>query len=159
MTDLPPLKLQTVPGAGDVRIEPTGVRGVDLYHFPWIQDPRGDLTVGEFGRGFPFQPKRYFIVFGVSAGSQRGEHAHKACHQFLICAQGSCTAVVDDGANRREVILDSPSVGLYMPPMIWGTQHSYGSDAALLVFASDYYDPNDYIRDYGAFQRAVTGSR
>jgi UDP-2-acetamido-3-amino-2,3-dideoxy-glucuronate N-acetyltransferase len=159
MTNLPPIKLQTTPGAKDIRVEPTGVHGVDLYHFPWVQDPRGDLTVGEFGRGFPFQPKRYFIVFGVSAGTLRGEHAHRACHQFLICAQGSCTALVDDGVIRREVILDNPSVGLYMPPMIWGTQHSYSTDGALLVFASHYYDPNDYIRDYGAFQSALSGPR
>src|SRR5438552_438666 len=83
----------------------------------------------------------------VSAGTLRGEHAHLACHQFLICAQGSCTALVDDGVNRREVTLNNPSVGLYMPPMIWGTQHSYSTDGALLVFASDYYDPGDYVRD------------
>ena len=76
-----------------------------------------------------------------------------------LCYALANSATSIAGANRREVILDSPSVGLYMPPMIWGTQHSYGSDAALLVFASDYYDPDDYIRDYGAFQRAVTGSR
>jgi UDP-2-acetamido-3-amino-2,3-dideoxy-glucuronate N-acetyltransferase len=157
MTELPQIKLQTSPGESDVRVEPTGVRGVDLYHFPWIKDPRGDLTVGEFGRGFPFQPKRYFIVFGVSAGTLRGEHAHKACHQFLICAQGRCTALVDDGANSCEVILDNPSVGLYVPPLIWGTQHDYSYDGALLVFASDYYDPDDYIRDYGAFQSALGG--
>jgi len=159
MTNLPPIKLQTTPGAKDIRVEPTGVRGVDLYHFPWVQDPRGDLTVGEFGRGFPFQPKRYFIVFGVSAGTLRGEHAHRACHQFLICAQGSCTALADDGIHRREVLLDNPSVGLYVPPMIWGDQYNYSSDGALLVFASEYYDAEDYIRDHGAFLDAVRGTR
>ena len=158
MTNLPPMKIPSTPGEGDVRIEPTGVRGVDLYRFPWIRDSRGDLTVGEFGNGFPFQPKRYFIVFGVSAGAHRGEHAHKACHQLLICTQGSCTARVDDGINCRDVILDHPSMGLYMPPMIWGLQHSYSSDGRLLVFASDHYDPADYIHDYGAFQSAIAGS-
>jgi dTDP-4-dehydrorhamnose 3,5-epimerase-like enzyme len=159
MTDLPLLKFEAVPGAREVHVESTGVRGVDLYHFPWIQDPRGDLTVGEFGRAFPFQPRRYFIVFGVSAGTLRGEHAHRSCHQFLICAQGSCIALADDGVNRREVILNNPSVGLYMPPLIWGTQHSYSTDGALLVFASDYYDPGDYIRDYSAFQHALAEMR
>src|SRR5262245_36861524 len=153
MSNLPPMKIETQPGVTEIHGEPIGVRGVDLYHFPWIQDPRGDLTVGEFGRRFPFQPKRYLIVF--SANTLRGEHAHKGWHQFLICAQGSCVAFVDDGVNRREVILDNPSIGLYVPPMIWGTQHSYSADGALLVFASDYYDPSDYIRDYGTFQNAL----
>ena len=157
MSNLPPLKPETKPGARDIRVEPTGIRGVDLYYFPWIQDPRGDLTVGEFGRGFPFHPKRYFIVFGVSAGTLRGEHAHRACHQFLICAQGSCTALVDDGVNRREVILDNPSVGLHVPPMTWCAQYAYSADGALLVFASDHYDPANYIRGYDAFLSALRG--
>lgn len=143
----------------EVRTEPTGVRGVDLYYFPWICDSRGGLAVGEFGRGFPFQPKRYFIVSGVPAGERRGVHAHKRCHQLLICAQGSCTALVDDGTERREFVLDNPSIGLYVRPMIWGTQHVYSSDGALLVFASDYYDEDDYIRDYGAFCDALRGPR
>ena len=159
MSKQAPIKINAKPGGKNVWSEPTGVRGVDLYHFPWVQDPRGDLTVGEFGRGFPFQPKRYFIVFGVSPGTLRGEHAHKHCHQFLVCAQGSCNALVDDGTTRREIILDSPSFGIHVPPMIWGTQHSYSTDGALLVFASEYYDPNDYIREYGAFQNALRDVR
>lgn len=158
MTNLPPINPQVTPGVRDIRVEATGVRGVDLYRFPWVQDPRGDLTVGEFGRGFPFQPKRYFIVFGVSAGTQRGEHAHRACHQFLICAQGSCSAMVDDGTSRREVILDNPSVGLHVPPMTWCAQYDYSADGALLVFASDHYDGEDYIRDYDAFLAALRGT-
>jgi UDP-2-acetamido-3-amino-2,3-dideoxy-glucuronate N-acetyltransferase len=149
------IRVKSAPGETKVQTIPTGVRGVAIYRFPWVKDPRGDLTVGEFGRGFPFVPKRYFIVFGVSPGTLRGEHAHRKCHQFLICAQGRCNALVDDGVTRREVILDNASVGIYVPPMIWGTQYDYSADGALLVFASDYYDPGDYIRDYGEFQDAV----
>jgi UDP-2-acetamido-3-amino-2,3-dideoxy-glucuronate N-acetyltransferase len=154
-----PMKIEVRPGGRDVRREPLDVRGVELYRFPWVRDPRGDLTVGEFGKGFPFPPKRYFIVFGVSPGTLRGDHAHKRCHQFLICAQGHCVALVDDGVTRREVLLDNPSIGLYVPPMIWGTQYDYSVDGALLVFASDHYDPEDYIRDYGEFQEVLRGNR
>jgi dTDP-4-dehydrorhamnose 3,5-epimerase-like enzyme len=143
------------PGSKTVEREPTGVRDVDLYRFPWVRDPRGDLTVGEFGNGFPFFPKRYFIVFGVSPGTLRGDHAHKKCHQFLICAQGQCTALIDDGVNRREVVLDNPSIGIHMPPMTWGSQYDYSQDGALLVFASEYYDAEDYIRDYDTFQKVL----
>lgn len=155
MADVTPIKVEAKPGDTQVRREPIGDRGIALYRFPWIQDPRGDLTVGEFDERFPFQPKRYFIVFGVSAGTLRGEHAHRRCHQLLICAQGSCKALVDDGITRREVFLDNPSVGIYMPPMIWGTQFDYSADAALMVLASHHYDPNDYIRDYDGFRQAL----
>jgi len=56
----------------------------------------------------------------------------------------------------EEVLLDAPDVGLYLPPMVWAIQYKYSSDALLLVFASDPYDPADYIRDYEEF-RALVG--
>jgi UDP-2-acetamido-3-amino-2,3-dideoxy-glucuronate N-acetyltransferase len=63
--------------------------------------------------------------------------------------------LVDDGENLQEVVLDNPSVGLYMPPMIWGTQYDYSMDGALLVFASEHYDPADYIRSYDDFKKRL----
>jgi UDP-2-acetamido-3-amino-2,3-dideoxy-glucuronate N-acetyltransferase len=151
-------KMESRSGETKVLTIPTAVRGVDIYQFPWVQDPRGDLTVGEFETEFPFRPKRYFIISGVPSGEIRGEHAHKQCHQFLICAYGQCSVTVDDGASRLEVQLNKPNIGIYVPPMIWGRQWQYSHDAALLVFASELYDPNDYIREYSAFQRAARGA-
>lgn len=132
-------------------IEELPVNGVKLYRFPIIQDLRGNLTVGEFKKQIPFTPQRYFMVFGVPSREVRGEHAHFECHQFLICVRGSCSVVVDDGYKRMEVTLNSLSVGLYLPPMTWGVQYKYSSDALLLVFASHHYDAADYIREYGVF--------
>jgi UDP-2-acetamido-3-amino-2,3-dideoxy-glucuronate N-acetyltransferase len=159
MSKQDPIKVESRPGETKVHTTSTGVRGVDIYRFPWVKDPRGDLTVGEFENGFPFRPKRYFIVSGVPTGEIRGEHAHKQCHQFLICAYGQCSVTVDDGTARREIVLDNPSTGIYVPPMIWGRQWQYSADAALLVFASELYDPNDYIREYSAFLNAVRAAK
>lgn len=136
-------------------IEQTGVKGVTVHHFPVIPDLRGNLTVGEFERQIPFRPLRYFMVFGVPRQEIRGEHAHLACHQFLICVRGSCAVVADDGHQRVEVRLDAPHRGLYLPPMTWGVQYKYTDDAMLLVFASHHYDPADYIRDYAEFIEQV----
>lgn len=133
----------------------TPVAGVKIHLFPVIPDLRGNLTVGEFDRQIPFKPLRYFMVFGVPSREIRGEHAHRACHQFLICVRGSCALVADDGQRRMEVVLDSPNKGLHLPPMTWGIQYKYSADALLLVFASHYYDPADYIRDYAEFLRMV----
>jgi acetyltransferase-like isoleucine patch superfamily enzyme/dTDP-4-dehydrorhamnose 3,5-epimerase-like enzyme len=130
-----------------------------LYEMPMFSDIRGSLTAGEFGRGIPFEPKRYFIVHDVPSVETRGEHAHRRCHQFLVCANGSVNVVADDGRQRREYVLDRPDRGLHLPPMVWGIQYKYSADAVLLVFASDYYDPDDYIRDYAEFRDAVEGSR
>jgi UDP-2-acetamido-3-amino-2,3-dideoxy-glucuronate N-acetyltransferase len=129
----------------------TSVHGVTLHYFPVISDIRGSITVGEFERNIPFKPKRHFLVFNVPSQETRGEHAHRQCHQFLICVHGSCSVVADDGKNRIQVILNSPNKAIYLPPMTWGIQYKYSSDAVLLVFASDYYDSSDYIRDYTKF--------
>jgi dTDP-4-dehydrorhamnose 3,5-epimerase-like enzyme len=132
-------------------VVPLGVGGVTLHRFKFLQDPRGDLSVGEFDKEIPFLPKRYFLVMNVPSDKTRGEHAHRQCHQFLVCVKGSCAVVVDDLDQRCEVQLDSPDLGVYLPPMTWGIQYKYSSDAVLLVFASDYYAADDYIRDYDEF--------
>lgn len=141
------------------KVEQLPVRGVTVHQFPLIPDLRGNLTVGEFERQIPFTPQRYFMVFGVPNREVRGEHAHKVCHQFLICTSGACSVVVDDGESRAEVVLDSPSRGLYLPPMVWGIQYKYSPDALLLVFASHHYDSTDYVRDYGEFLRMIERPR
>jgi acetyltransferase-like isoleucine patch superfamily enzyme/dTDP-4-dehydrorhamnose 3,5-epimerase-like enzyme len=132
-------------------VEKLKVAGVTLHNLRSVLDMRGNLTAGEFERQVPFRPLRYFLVFDVPTAETRGEHAHHKCHQFLICVKGSVRMVVDDGRNREELLLDRNSLGLYVPPMVWGIQYDYSPDAVLLVFASDYYDPADYIRDYAQF--------
>lgn len=136
---------------GDAGVMATSVRGVTLHRLFRVDDLRGNLTAGEFPRQVPFVPSRYFLVFDVPGKDVRGEHAHRACHQFLSCPHGSVSVVVDDGANSEEVVLDTPELGLYLPPMVWSVQYQYSADAVLLVFASDPYDPSDYIRDYDEF--------
>jgi UDP-2-acetamido-3-amino-2,3-dideoxy-glucuronate N-acetyltransferase len=132
-------------------IRATSVRGVTLHHLKNVQDMRGSLSVGEFGRDIPFEVKRYFLVYDVPSVEIRGEHAHLRCEQFLIAVKGSVHVVADDGKNREQFVLDKPGVGLYMPPMIWGIQYRYSRDAVLLVLASEHYDSADYVRDYERF--------
>jgi acetyltransferase-like isoleucine patch superfamily enzyme len=129
------------------------VEGVALDRVALIKDLRGNLSAREVGKGLPFAPKRYFVVLGVPSKEVRGEHAHRVCKQFLVCLQGSVSVVVDDGKNRQELTLDTPELGLYLPPMVWGIQYKYSEDANLLVMASELYDATDYIRDYDQFLR------
>lgn len=137
-------------------MEETAVSGVTIHKFSSVTDIRGSLTVGEFEQHIPFEVKRYFMVYDVPSKEIRGEHAHRVCQQFLICARGSCSVLADDGLNRTEVLLDSVDKGIYLPPMIWGVQYKYSADALLLVFASHTYDAADYIRSYTEFLTAVT---
>lgn len=140
-------------------VQSSRVTGVTLHTFRMVPDLRGNLSVGEFEREIPFKPSRYFLVFNVPTAETRGEHAHLRCQQFLIAVTGSVNVVADDGQVREEFVLNQPYRGLYLPAMTWGIQYRYSVDAVLLVFASDYYDPSDYIRDYGDFLRLVEQRR
>lgn len=127
------------------------IPGAKLIRLPLIEDLRGALTFGEINQHLPFEPKRFFAIFDVPSQEVRGEHAHLGLHQFLICLRGSCSVALDDGSSRDEIMLSTPTLGLHIPPMVWGVQYKYSSDAMLLVFASDIYMADDYIRDYDTF--------
>ena len=129
----------------------TPITGLCIYNLNKVSDLRGGLVAGEFENQIPFKVKRFFMIHGVPSKDVRGEHAHKKCHQFLICVQGSCAVIADNGTKKIEVELDSASKGIHLPPMTWGIQYKYTSDAILLVFASEYYDASDYIRNYNEF--------
>lgn len=125
-----------------------GIGDSMVWPMPLFNDMRGDLAPVEFARDLPFAPSRHFFVFNVPGGKVRGEHAHKVCAQFLIAIKGALSIVVDNGANSCEVRLDSPAVGLFIPPGIWGIQYKFTEDAVLSVYASHVYDAGDYIRSY-----------
>src|SRR5829696_2491550 len=131
------------------------VPGVSVLRLTRVDDLRGSLVAANFDGELPFVPRRFFTVFGVPSTDVRGAHAHRRCHQLLVCVQGSVSAVVDDGRNRQQFVLDRPEVGLHVAPMIWGTQYRYSADAVLLVLASDPYDADDYIRDHDTFLAEV----
>jgi len=132
-------------------VQASRVRGVAVHTLRAVPDLRGSLSVGEFEQEIPFKPSRFFLVFDVPTAETRGEHAHRRCKLFLVAVKGSVNVVADDGRTREEFVLNRPDIGLYLPSMIWGIQYRYSTDAMLLVFASEHYDPEDYIRDYSDF--------
>ena len=148
------------PAAGEPQaVAQTSVRGVRLHRFPRARDLRGSLVACEFDETLPFTPRRLFMVFDVPGVDVRGEHAHRECHQFLVCVSGTVHIVADDGERRQEFVLDDKDLGLYLPPMTWGIQYLYSPGSTLLVLASHPYDADDYLRDYGDFLRELERRR
>lgn len=123
------------------------------YSFPILGDERGSLTAIEQLSTIPFEIKRVYYVYGTTKDIARGFHAHKTLHQVAICITGSCRMVLDNGYEKEEVIMKSPLKGLDLPPLLWHEMHDFSSDCVLLVLASNYYDENDYIRNYKEFKR------
>jgi dTDP-4-dehydrorhamnose 3,5-epimerase-like enzyme len=130
---------------------------VKWIDFPRLGDERGSLVAVEMGqnKSVPFDIKRVYYIYQTEQGVSRGYHAHKQLKQVAICVAGKCRMVLDDGATREDVWLDSPTKGLVIEDMIWREMHDFSEDCVLLVLASEHYDEADYIRDYGVFQRLV----
>jgi UDP-2-acetamido-3-amino-2,3-dideoxy-glucuronate N-acetyltransferase len=129
--------------------------GASVIRFPEFADLRGLLSFGEVGGLLPFEVRRFFLVYGVPSREIRGEHAHHTLHQLLIAVTGTVSVLTDNGTEREEIQLNGPTVGVHIPPMVWGVQFRHSPDAVLLVLASDQYDAADYIREYDEFLRLV----
>lgn len=128
---------------------------VKLLSLPELGDSRGGLAAVEENQTVPFPIKRVYYIYGTKPGIARGFHAHKALKQIAICVSGKCRFVLDDGARREEVWLDSPTKGLVIEDMTWREMHDFTEDCILLVLASEHYDENDYIRNYHEFLSSV----
>jgi len=118
---------------------------------PKISDPRGNLTFIESGRNIPFEIKRVFYIYDVPTASDRGAHAHKNLHQFLICLSGSFDVEIDDGYEKKIIHLNRPWNGLHIPPMFWASEINFDPGTVCLVLTSDFYDETDYIRNYNEY--------
>jgi hypothetical protein len=127
-----------------------------VYHARWIEIPEivdgkdGILSVAEEQKNIPFNIKRVYYIYNLlnHHDVQRGKHAHKALEQVLFCINGSCRITLHDGLETQEVVLSRPNVGLYIGPSMWHVMHSFENNCILLVLASDYFNEEDYIRNY-----------
>jgi hypothetical protein len=129
-----------------------------LIDLPKIADPRGNLTFIEGGRHVPFDIKRVFYLYDVPGGAERGGHALKKGHQFLIAMSGSFDVIIYDGKEKQRIHLNRSYHGFHIPPMIWREMDNFSSGSVCLTLASTPYDAADYYREYADFLKALGGS-
>ena len=134
-----------------MRANEIGIDQVAVVEVPQITTEVGDLAVVDGVGPLPFGPKRLFYLYDVPTGEDRGAHAHKELHQFLVCLSGSFDVVADDGVSNSRIHLNRPWIGLHIPPMIWAAEVNFDPGSVCLVMASDIYEESDYIRDYQDF--------
>ena len=127
-----------------------------VQHTRWIEIPRiidgedGILSVAEGQKNIPFNIKRVYYIYSLQYFQhvQRGKHAHKTLEQVLFCINGRCKVILNDGSETQEVILSRPHSGIYLGPRLWHVMHSFEDNCILLVFASDFFNEEDYIRNF-----------
>jgi dTDP-4-dehydrorhamnose 3,5-epimerase-like enzyme len=128
-----------------------------IIELPRIQDHRGNLTYIESERHVPFEIKRTYYLYDVPGGASRAAHGHKRLHQLMVAMSGSFDVTLDDGRNKKQFHLNRSYYGLYIPPMIWRDLDNFSSGSVCMVLASEYYDEEEYIRNYDAFKKLTQG--
>jgi dTDP-4-dehydrorhamnose 3,5-epimerase-like enzyme len=126
------------------------IQDVKLIKLPHHFEDNGDLVVMEELKNVPFLIARVFVVRAPD-GAIRGQHAHRACTQFLTCPREVIEVECDDGERQAKFTLDHPNTGLLIPPGIWSQQTYLGKGAALTVLCDRRYEAEDYIREYDKF--------
>lgn len=119
-----------------------------LLKFKDFTDKYGHLTPIEGNNDIPFTIKRIYYITKVEQGIIRGFHSHRKLHQVLICLNGSVKIKLKNPNEEEVVELNNQSVGLYIGPLIWREMFDFSEGSVLLVLASEYYNENDYIRNY-----------
>lgn len=130
-----------------------------LIELPKSSFPEGNLTYIYNSVHLPFEVKRVFYSYDIPGGESRGAHAHKHCHQFLVAASGAFEVLLDDGINKRTVLLNRPFYGLHVPPGIWASEQGFSSGSICLVLASHGYEKEDYIREYDDYLKYINRER
>jgi dTDP-4-dehydrorhamnose 3,5-epimerase-like enzyme len=116
-------------------------------------DERGQLVALEQQRNVPFEIRRVYYLFATRPGVHRGQHAHRRLNQLAVALRGSVTILLDHGQGPQQVVLNNPSQGLLLGPMVWRDLHDFSADCVVMVLADQLYDPQDYILDYDEFLR------
>ncbi len=124
-----------------------------LFDLPIIKNINGDLIWMEEMQHIPFEIKRSYFITNIHGNetAKRGGHAHKNLNQVLIAASGAFDVLIDDGENKNVINLNRPDQGLLLSSMIWRELSNFSRNVVCLVFASDLYTENDYIRNYDQF--------
>ncbi len=127
-----------------------------IVQIPRFVDQRGSLCVIEWGSELlPFDPQRFYYMYGDTAGSRRGCHAHSREAHLMLALSGSFQVRLDDGYSQAMFHLNDPGEGLYVPALIWHEVHSFSPGSVCGVLASNLYDPEDCYSSYEDFLAAV----
>lgn len=135
----------------NMEIKDSTVFDCQIVDISKINNEAGNITVVENGSNIPFDVKRVYYLYDVPGGETRGGHAHYELEQYIIAASGSFDVIIDDGKNRKKINLNRPNIAIHIVPGLWRELDNFSSGSICMVLASNFFDNDDYIRDYNKF--------
>lgn len=141
---------------GDVLEEKKEIAGCKVIHIKTIPTVgAGELSFFEESHDINFNFKRMYYISKVPEGTRRGFHAHKELKQLLFCPYGRIQLILENKNGREEIELSDPSIGVVIEEPTWREMLWLQKDSVLCVIASEFYDEDDYIRDYIKFKEYI----
>ena len=137
----------------DERIQVAGCKIIKIKTIPTLG--AGELSFFESFHDVPFEFKRMYYISKVPEGTRRGFHAHKTLKQLLFCPYGRIQLILENKNGREEIELSDPSIGVVIEEPTWREMLWLQKDSVLCVATSDYYDAEDYIRNYVSFKKFI----
>ncbi len=128
----------------------------EIIKISTFKSSQGNLSIIDKKNNIPFEVKRIFYIYNIPQNTQRGGHAHKSLEQFIWVINGQLEIITFSKNDvKKKFVLDSPNIGLYIPELTWSYQLTKSFNTIYCVAASDYYDENEYIRDWEDFIKEV----
>ncbi len=101
-----------------------------------------------------FEVKRVYYIYNCKQAT--GQHCHKEERELFVMQKGSCVAIIDSGAGKEDVKLetgDAICVGAY----VWHGFKDFTDNAMVLAMSSTNYgeDRSDYVEDYEEYKKLM----
>ena len=133
-----------------------------IIDFPVSKSKTGALTMFQSHKrksgSIPFPMRKVLAITGMRGKAARGAHTHKITQQVLVCVQGGCIIDLDNGTDKKSILLNRPNQGVVLYPYVWHVMRDFKPNSVLLVLADQEYDEKEYIRDYEKFLSYVRSS-
>lgn len=118
-----------------------------------VEDSRGILV--KWDLNLSTTVSEVFWVSNVPAGTTRGRHAHRFCHQTIILLKGELQVTNENCSGIERIHLGQQISILEIPKLTWSEQIFLTHDTEIIVLCSTKYDESEYVRDYREFKSLI----
>ncbi|KKS71252.1 MAG: WxcM domain-containing protein [Candidatus Magasanikbacteria bacterium GW2011_GWE2_42_7] len=120
-----------------------------------LVNEKATYTFNELKEYIDWEVKRVYFIQNCKEAT--GQHCHYKENEMFIMAKGSCTAIIDQGNGKEDVILNGPGDAIVTGALVWHGFKDFSDDALLIALSSTNYNPDrsDYLEDYEAYRKIL----
>ncbi len=120
-----------------------------------VENDKATYSFAELKDFVDWKVKRVYYIQNVKENT--GQHCHKEEKELFVMVSGSCTAIIDQGNGKEDVLLEGPGDAIYVGGYVWHGFKDFAPGSVLLALSSTNYkeDRSDYVEDYEEYKKLV----